>query len=170
MKTTADIVAAPPSCRMLCNPCGRASVMRQERRIVSRGMMIRSWECLALATGSNDGRDGAVLSHRYSSMLSCDFDLGLRLKTVGRVVQLQNRRAREPVVEARATADAGGAAADEGAGLEAAQAGAGISESGKTLRLGSLFGLWYLFNIYFNIYNKQACPTTMTPAAEEQEP
>jgi solute carrier family 35 protein E1 len=25
----------------------------------------------------------------------------------------------------------------------------------KTLWLGSLFGLWYLFNIYFNIYNKQ---------------
>jgi hypothetical protein len=25
-----------------------------------------------------------------------------------------------------------------------------------TLKLGSLFGLWYLFNIYFNIYNKQA--------------
>ena len=25
----------------------------------------------------------------------------------------------------------------------------------KTLELGSLFGLWYLFNIYFNIYNKQ---------------
>lgn len=24
-----------------------------------------------------------------------------------------------------------------------------------TLVLGSLFGLWYLFNIYFNIYNKQ---------------
>ncbi|KAH7866080.1 hypothetical protein Vadar_015371 [Vaccinium darrowii] len=25
----------------------------------------------------------------------------------------------------------------------------------KTLELGSLFGLWFLFNIYFNIYNKQ---------------
>ncbi|PKA61704.1 Phosphoenolpyruvate/phosphate translocator 2, chloroplastic [Apostasia shenzhenica] len=25
----------------------------------------------------------------------------------------------------------------------------------NTLLLGSLFGLWYLFNIYFNIYNKQ---------------
>ncbi|KAK4756279.1 hypothetical protein SAY87_006406 [Trapa incisa] len=25
----------------------------------------------------------------------------------------------------------------------------------KTLELGLLFGLWYLFNIYFNIYNKQ---------------
>ncbi|XP_065040558.1 phosphoenolpyruvate/phosphate translocator 1, chloroplastic-like [Musa acuminata AAA Group] len=25
----------------------------------------------------------------------------------------------------------------------------------QTLQLGSLFGLWYLFNIYFNIYNKQ---------------
>ncbi|XP_048136593.1 phosphoenolpyruvate/phosphate translocator 1, chloroplastic-like [Rhodamnia argentea] len=26
---------------------------------------------------------------------------------------------------------------------------------GKTMELGLLFGLWYLFNIYFNIYNKQ---------------
>jgi solute carrier family 35 protein E1 len=25
----------------------------------------------------------------------------------------------------------------------------------KTLQLGVFFGLWYLFNIYFNIYNKQ---------------
>lgn len=35
----------------------------------------------------------------------------------------------------------------------------------KTLLLGSLFGLWYLFNIYFNIYNKQvlkAYPLPMT--------
>ncbi|CAA2995665.1 Phosphoenolpyruvate phosphate translocator 1, chloroplastic [Olea europaea subsp. europaea] len=38
---------------------------------------------------------------------------------------------------------------------------AGAAESPKsksvldTLVLGSLFGLWYLFNIYFNIYNKQ---------------
>ncbi|XP_074590150.1 phosphoenolpyruvate/phosphate translocator 1, chloroplastic-like [Curcuma longa] len=32
------------------------------------------------------------------------------------------------------------------------------SDSGgvlQTLQLGALFGLWYLFNIYFNIYNKQ---------------
>lgn len=27
----------------------------------------------------------------------------------------------------------------------------------QTLELGLMFGLWYLFNIYFNIYNKQAC-------------
>ncbi|XP_047314364.1 phosphoenolpyruvate/phosphate translocator 1, chloroplastic-like [Impatiens glandulifera] len=36
---------------------------------------------------------------------------------------------------------------------------AGETESSNslasTLQLGSLFGLWYLFNIYFNIYNKQ---------------
>ncbi|KAK1407232.1 hypothetical protein QVD17_38846 [Tagetes erecta] len=37
----------------------------------------------------------------------------------------------------------------------------------ETLLLGSLFGLWYLFNIYFNIYNKQVLkvfpsPITMT--------
>ncbi|TVU06510.1 hypothetical protein EJB05_49731, partial [Eragrostis curvula] len=38
---------------------------------------------------------------------------------------------------------------------DAAKAG---EESGgllKTLQLGAAFGLWYLFNIYFNIYNKQ---------------
>ncbi|KAJ7956229.1 Phosphoenolpyruvate/phosphate translocator chloroplastic-like [Quillaja saponaria] len=29
----------------------------------------------------------------------------------------------------------------------------------KTLELGSLFGLWYLFNIYFNLYNKQVTPS-----------
>ncbi|RWR85643.1 Drug/metabolite transporter [Cinnamomum micranthum f. kanehirae] len=36
-------------------------------------------------------------------------------------------------------------------------AGEGEKSAGlmKTLQLGSLFGLWYLFNIYFNIYNKQ---------------
>ncbi|XXG74387.1 hypothetical protein AAC387_Pa07g3123 [Persea americana] len=33
-----------------------------------------------------------------------------------------------------------------------AEKSAGIMQ---TLVLGSLFGLWYLFNIYFNIYNKQ---------------
>ncbi|XP_057951507.1 phosphoenolpyruvate/phosphate translocator 1, chloroplastic [Malania oleifera] len=39
----------------------------------------------------------------------------------------------------------------------------------QTLQLGSLFGLWYLFNIYFNIYNKQVLkvypfPVTITLA------
>ncbi|XP_018838239.2 triose phosphate/phosphate translocator, non-green plastid, chloroplastic-like [Juglans regia] len=29
------------------------------------------------------------------------------------------------------------------------------SSTWKTVELGALFGLWYLFNIYFNIYNKQ---------------
>ncbi|XP_008230576.1 PREDICTED: phosphoenolpyruvate/phosphate translocator 2, chloroplastic isoform X2 [Prunus mume] len=37
----------------------------------------------------------------------------------------------------------------------------------KTLQLGALFGIWYLLNIYFNIYNKQVLkvypfPATMT--------
>ncbi|CAN6195465.1 unnamed protein product [Urochloa humidicola] len=41
------------------------------------------------------------------------------------------------------------ASAAQGAGEEA---GGGLV---KTLQLGALFGLWYLFNIYFNIYNKQ---------------
>ncbi|KAA8542293.1 hypothetical protein F0562_023571 [Nyssa sinensis] len=41
------------------------------------------------------------------------------------------------------------------------------SSLSSTLQLGSLFGLWYLFNIYFNIYNKQVLrvfpyPVTVT--------
>ncbi|XP_010532285.1 PREDICTED: triose phosphate/phosphate translocator, non-green plastid, chloroplastic-like [Tarenaya hassleriana] len=33
----------------------------------------------------------------------------------------------------------------------------------KTLELGLLFGLWYLFNIYFNIYNKQVLKAYHVP-------
>ncbi|KAH6778929.1 hypothetical protein C2S52_010166 [Perilla frutescens var. hirtella] len=48
----------------------------------------------------------------------------------------------------------------DGVVVRAAAESAGAAESPKskvmdTLILGSLFGLWYLFNIYFNIYNKQ---------------
>lgn len=38
---------------------------------------------------------------------------------------------------------------------EAADEGEKSGGLGKTVELGLLFGLWYLFNIYFNIYNKQ---------------
>ncbi|XP_039125748.1 phosphoenolpyruvate/phosphate translocator 1, chloroplastic-like [Dioscorea cayenensis subsp. rotundata] len=33
----------------------------------------------------------------------------------------------------------------------------------QTLQLGALFGLWYLFNIYFNIYNKQVLKVFQYP-------
>jgi len=55
----------------------------------------------------------------------------------------ENRRCRH------VAAAAGKVAAADTAGEEA---GGGLA---KTLQLGALFGLWYLFNIYFNIYNKQ---------------
>ncbi|KNA25751.1 hypothetical protein SOVF_004130 [Spinacia oleracea] len=38
---------------------------------------------------------------------------------------------------------------------ESADADEGPKAMSKTLELGILFGMWYLFNIYFNIYNKQ---------------
>eukprot|EP01023_Acetabularia_acetabulum_P062518 TRINITY_DN7706_c0_g1_i1.p1 TRINITY_DN7706_c0_g1~~TRINITY_DN7706_c0_g1_i1.p1 ORF type:complete len:406 (-),score=54.68 TRINITY_DN7706_c0_g1_i1:206-1378(-) len=55
------------------------------------------------------------------------------------------------------------AAAAAGAPEEAEQSGGLV----KTLKLGVLFGLWYAFNIYFNIDNKQVLkvyhyPVTMT--------
>ncbi|XVF12050.1 hypothetical protein REPUB_Repub08aG0081300 [Reevesia pubescens] len=50
---------------------------------------------------------------------------------------------------------------------EAAGEGHKSGSFAKTLELGLLFGLWYLFNIYFNIYNKQVLkvyhyPVTVT--------
>ncbi|KAK3439961.1 hypothetical protein EUGRSUZ_B00299 [Eucalyptus grandis] len=52
---------------------------------------------------------------------------------------------------------------------EAAGEGEKAGGLGKTVELGMLFGLWYLFNIYFNIYNKQVLkafhyPTNVTLA------
>lgn len=55
------------------------------------------------------------------------------------------------------------AAAAEGG--EAAAEAPKTSELLKTLQLGSLFGLWYLFNIYFNIYNKQVSMSASLPHA-----
>lgn len=60
--------------------------------------------------------------------------------------------AREHQWDKRTSVDAHAATAAEGAGV--ADSG-DPSELVKTIQLGSLFGMWYLFNIYFNIYNKQ---------------
>lgn len=38
---------------------------------------------------------------------------------------------------------------------ETAEEASNPSRMVKTLQLGALFGIWYLLNIYFNIYNKQ---------------
>jgi len=50
-----------------------------------------------------------------------------------------------------ATKAAAGAAGGEGGGI------------GQTLLLGGFFGLWYLFNIFFNIYNKQVLKVFQLP-------
>uniref|UniRef100_A0AAU8GRD6 Phosphoenolpyruvate-phosphate translocator 2 n=1 Tax=Anoectochilus roxburghii TaxID=569774 RepID=A0AAU8GRD6_9ASPA len=45
----------------------------------------------------------------------------------------------------------------------AGESSAKSNELVQTLQLGSLFGLWYLFNIYFNIYNKQVLKVFPNP-------
>ncbi|KAI3763148.1 hypothetical protein L1987_53598 [Smallanthus sonchifolius] len=55
----------------------------------------------------------------------------------------------------------------ESSGENDAAAAVEETKAAETLVLGLLFGLWYLFNIYFNIYNKQVLevlpnPVTMT--------
>jgi len=54
-----------------------------------------------------------------------------------------------------ALAASGGAVADEAAAPE--------SSLGETLKVGSYFALWYLFNIGYNIYNKQALNAVAFP-------
>ncbi|KAJ8771798.1 hypothetical protein K2173_026975 [Erythroxylum novogranatense] len=46
---------------------------------------------------------------------------------------------------------------------ESADESENSSGFGRTLVLGLLFGLWYLFNIYFNIYNKQVLKVFPNP-------
>lgn len=60
----------------------------------------------------------------------------------------------------KAAASTGDGAPDESSSLKSAHA---EEETGKTLLLGCLFGLWYLFNIYFNIYNKQVLKVFQFP-------
>ncbi|PQM42786.1 triose phosphate/phosphate translocator non-green plastid chloroplastic [Prunus yedoensis var. nudiflora] len=63
--------------------------------------------------------------------------------------------------------DAGTSRFEVRATAESAEESSESSSTFKTLELGALFGLWYLFNIYFNIYNKQVLkvfpyPVTVT--------
>ncbi|CAK9224535.1 unnamed protein product [Sphagnum troendelagicum] len=160
MKAMAAVSAPQAPSRMLCNAsCCKPSGMPQGVRII-------------MARGISSSREAAAVlqqSQHRSSFVARDSDL----KVIGfnLLSSSSSRRARqEDVVEARATTAAGGGtesagegeAADSGTVVETAATqqqadvdGSSTSEWGKTLRLGSLFGLWYLFNIYFNIYNKQ---------------
>ncbi|RRT78739.1 hypothetical protein BHE74_00010847 [Ensete ventricosum] len=69
------------------------------------------------------------------------------------------------VVKAAEDAARAAAGGTENHGEAAASSYGSSSTSGtvKKLQLGFLFGLWYLFNIYFNIYDKQVCLRSIHP-------
>jgi len=69
---------------------------------------------------------------------------------------VSNQFARNVPSSSTSLAVSGGAAAVE----EEADAG---SDLGETLKVGSYFALWYLFNIGYNIYNKQALNAVAFP-------
>lgn len=69
---------------------------------------------------------------------------------------LQRTKRQMLVVVAASTAAGDGEAESKSVNV------AGDNELVKTVQLGSLFGLWYLFNIYFNIYNKQVGDQSLT--------
>jgi solute carrier family 35 protein E1 len=69
------------------------------------------------------------------------------LGRIGLVPASPDQEKRRSLVVAAAAAASG--KAEEPAAEE------GGTALAKTLQLGVFFGLWYLFNIYFNIYNKQ---------------
>uniref|UniRef100_A0A0E0LU18 Sugar phosphate transporter domain-containing protein n=1 Tax=Oryza punctata TaxID=4537 RepID=A0A0E0LU18_ORYPU len=87
-----------------------------------------------LGLGRRQGRWGEKIGERR----------GVRPRSLGRRRLLLP----PPISPDRASHVACGAAA----GDAKAEEEGGLA---KTLQLGALFGLWYLFNIYFNIYNKQ---------------
>ncbi|KAL9252955.1 Phosphoenolpyruvate/phosphate translocator 2, chloroplastic-like protein [Drosera capensis] len=83
----------------------------------------------------------------------------LRSPSICAVCPRRNGGERSDLVVVRAAAEEAAGAGEE----EVKEVG----KVGETLQLGLLFGLWYLFNIYFNIYNKQVLkvfhfPVTVT--------
>ncbi|TQD96827.1 hypothetical protein C1H46_017559 [Malus baccata] len=94
----------------------------------------------------------ASLPRRSWSLSSSSSDFKLRPWTS---VPLVDSDAGTKRFEVRATAETADESTESGSSLF------------KTLELGALFGLWFLFNIWFNIYNKQVLkvfpyPVTVT--------
>lgn len=130
---------------------------------LGRSSLPRSLHCTS-AGGRNlvvkSSSELNVVGGLRSSFLPCLDRILVSAK--GDVPNVARRRRRGVDVQASSAAssssDGLGGEADAGSGLESVQAGGVPSRESKlaeTLQLGSLFGLWYMFNICFNIYNKQ---------------
>ncbi|KAI7736591.1 hypothetical protein M8C21_028070 [Ambrosia artemisiifolia] len=88
--------------------------------------------------------------------IRCSSNLGHWISSPSPVpVPVPNRESDGFEVKASVSDSADGSAADVAALKK--------SKLMETLVLGSLFGLWYLFNIYFNIYNKQVLKVFPNP-------
>nr|AAF86907.1 phosphoenolpyruvate/phosphate translocator precursor [Mesembryanthemum crystallinum] len=115
--------------------------------------------------------DPIRLSSRRVTALSCSSDnSSFNLSRKSPSVSPFDGSISKPSLISRKRSDDGGVvvvkatSVPESAGADEAPKAGGI---GKTLELGLLFGFWYLFNIYFNIYNKQVLkvfhyPVTVT--------
>ncbi|WVZ93753.1 hypothetical protein U9M48_039710 [Paspalum notatum var. saurae] len=117
-------------------PCsGRPLVSRKPSRLILSARPLHISVAAAAAAGTA----------RYGALGARGLGLGLVPISPDR-----ESKARQRQVACDATGDAA-AEEEEGGGLV------------KTLQLGALFGLWYLFNIYFNIYNKQVSGADSVP-------
>ncbi|KAK3133042.1 hypothetical protein QOZ80_6AG0531290 [Eleusine coracana subsp. coracana] len=111
----------------LVRPCAARPLSASPRRGAGAGLPPRG---LGLSVAAALPRAGLTASGRRLGLVPAS--------------PLEENRAVRPVAATAAKAAEGAAGGEEGSG--------GLA---KTLQLGALFGLWYLFNIYFNIYNKQ---------------
>lgn len=93
-----------------------------------------------------------VSTRRFSSICCSSKELGHWISTPSPVPERQSDGFE---VKASASVDS----ADGGGEVVAVKK----SNVLETVVLGSLFGLWYLFNIYFNIYNKQVLKVFPNP-------
>ncbi|KZV45691.1 phosphoenolpyruvate/phosphate translocator 1, chloroplastic-like [Dorcoceras hygrometricum] len=101
----------------------------------------RRFDARSLLPHSERPHFGNVTSSAFSSSSSTPISCSMRRRGW---ISSSNPVPESDLVPARATAESADAAE--------------VPESKSmvdTLVLGTLFGLWYLFNIYFNIYNKQ---------------
>jgi len=120
--------------------CSRAPAPGPARRTMRRS-----------STHTTSTTTTTTVSHRPHVVAHAD------VRPCGIAHALSDHRA----VVARA-ASSSGATEDAGSSSSAPAAAGGF---GKTAALGAMFGLWYFFNIFFNIYNKQVLKVFRFPVS-----
>eukprot|EP00897_Mesotaenium_endlicherianum_P005158 jgi/Mesen1/4670/ME000241S03710 len=143
--------------RLACQQILAGSVFSPIDILNRRAQNVRPRQCISTVAGrTSKGAIPASNVHLKSSAhLRPTTFFGQNIQCAPLTLAVRKRVQKSPVAAAADAGDEAGKIVSEAASLPTAAEKAEASEMTKTIQLGSLFGLWYLFNIYFNIYNKQ---------------